>query len=85
MTNVIALRKTKRGYSLPDDVMDDIRIRMYNWHPSDLAEAAGVSVACIYSIRRNSTRWPRGTTLFAILKVLEIDLVLIDAKTGKPL
>jgi transcriptional regulator with XRE-family HTH domain len=85
MTNVIALRKTKQGYRLPDAVMHDIRMRMYTWNSRDLAEATGVSVACINSIRSNRTKWPRGTTLFAILEALDIDLLLVDAKTGKPL
>lgn len=85
MTNVIALRKTKQGYRLPDALMHDIRMRMYTWNSRDLAEATGVSVACINSIRSNRTRWPRGTTLFALLDALDIDLLLVDAKTGNPL
>jgi hypothetical protein len=85
MTNVIALRKTKQGYRLPEAVMNDLRLKMYHWHPTDLAEVCGVSVACIYAIRSNRTKWPRGETLFAILAALDIELILIDGKTGKPI
>jgi DNA-binding Xre family transcriptional regulator len=85
MTNVIALRKTKQGYRLAEDVMNDLRLRMYTWNALDLAEATGVSVACIHSIKSGRTKWPRGKTLFAILEALDIDLLLVDAKTGNPL
>lgn len=85
MTNVIALRKTKQGYRLPEAVMNDLRLRMYNWNAQDLSEATGLSVGCIHSIKSGRTVWPRGKTLFLILDALDIDLLLVDAKTGKPL
>lgn len=85
MTNVIALKKTKKGYRLPEDVMNALRLKMYTWNAQDLAEATGLSVACIYSIKSGRTVWPRGTTLFAILAALDIEILLLDAKTGKPL
>jgi transcriptional regulator with XRE-family HTH domain len=85
MTNVIALRKTKQGYRLPEDVMNALRLKMYTWNAQDLAEVTGLSVACVNSIKSGRTIWPRGKTLFAILEALDIDLLLVDAKTGNPL
>jgi transcriptional regulator with XRE-family HTH domain len=85
MTKVVRLTRTTSGYKLPDDVMNDLRLRMYSWNHRDLAEAIGVSTSCVNAIKSGRTKWPRGTTLFRLLAVLDIELLLIDGKTGKPL
>ena len=86
LAKVISITKNRKGgYSLPDDVMNDIRYRMHAYEVADLAELAGVSKGTIYSIRSGRTKWPRGTTLFPILDALGLDLVLVDRATGKPI
>jgi hypothetical protein len=54
--------------------MQYIRERMYLFDPLDLADSVGVSRSCIYSIRSGRTKWPRGTTLFRMLDVLDLEL-----------
>jgi predicted transcriptional regulator len=79
----IQVQKSGKSYLVPDDVMNQIRIRMYGYDIHDIAEIAGVSKACIYAIRRGKTLWPRGSTFFGILKALELAFVLVDLRTGR--
>lgn len=83
--NKVTVLHTKKGYLLPDDLFDDIRLRIYGWNIKDLAEEMEVSTGCVYAIRRGKTKWPRGTTLFALLKALDLAITVIDLKTGKAL
>lgn len=86
MTTVLTLtRPTEGRWTLPEDVMEDIRWRMHDFDAADIAALAGVSRSCIYAIRRGKTKWPRGTTLFPLLRALDIELVLVDRKTKQPL
>lgn len=56
--------------------MDVIRMELYEYHPEDVAESIGKSLACIYAIRRGKTRWPRWDTFFALCEYLGIEVRL---------
>ena len=80
MTRVVEFKRGPTTYQIDSAVMFDIRMRMHDWHPSDLAEEMGVSVGCVYAIRSGRTKWPRGHTFFALLKALDIELRLYAVK-----
>ena len=70
-------------YAIDEQVMNDLRLRMYNYKPKELAEMLGVSVSCVYALKSGRTKWPRGKTLFALLEALDIKLRLYDAKAQR--
>lgn len=75
MGNVVRFRDGQ-SFHIPDDVMQALRLRMYNYDVADLAEYMGVSKSCVYAIRNGKTKWPRGDTLFALLNALDVELRL---------
>lgn len=88
MTNVIELKEVKRGrsvthYTVDEQVMNDIRIRMYKYDTNDLAFAMGVTPSCVRSIRNGRTKWPRGRTFFALLDALGLEFRLYDANAKR--
>lgn len=85
MNNVAVLDRGPKGYRLTDEVMMDLRLRMYEFDAKDLADITGLSTGCLYAIRRGKTKWPRGTTLFLLLDALQIDFYLVDRRTGRAL
>lgn len=58
-----------------------MRLEMYKRDTYALAEAVGVSVACIYAIQSGRTKWPRPKTFFGLLNELGLEIHLI--KTHK--
>lgn len=83
MAKVIQLRRNVRGYITSEEVMNDIRLKLYPYEVKEVAEACGLSTATIYSIRSGRTKWPRPNTLFAILAFLDIEFRLYDTKNQK--
>lgn len=83
-TNVINIEERRgrrpKAYQISDDVMNEIRLRLYEWSPKDAAEACGVSLGCIYAIRRGTTKWPRPHTFFAILELVDVEMRLYDRR-----
>lgn len=83
MTNVIELSEVKRGrvvthYTVDEQVMNDIRLRMYKYDTNDLAFAMSVTPSCVRAIRNGRTKWPRGRTFFALLDALGLEFRLYD-------
>ena len=78
----IHIRKFGQTFQVAEDVMNRLRLKMYEWDVDYLAEVAGVNSRTIYAIRSGRTLWPRGTTLFGILKAMNLAFVLIDLDTG---
>lgn len=77
--NVVTLRKRgDRSFTLDADVMNVLRLRMYEHDVADLCEHMGVSKSCVYAIRSGRTKWPRGKTLFALMDALRIEMRLYD-------
>ena len=86
MTNVIKIEKrgnTITSYSVDEQVMNELRLRMYQHEAKDLAALMRVTPSCIYSIKSGRTKWPRGRTLFALLTALEIEFRLYDIKNQR--
>jgi transcriptional regulator with XRE-family HTH domain len=83
---VVPIKATMKGtsitsYEVPEAVMNDLRLRLYEFDSHSAAERMGVSEATYYAIRANRTKWPRPKTFFALLKLLEIEMRLYDVKS----
>lgn len=59
-----------------DSLTVELRREMYAHDVDWLAAQAGVRTSTIYAIRSGRTKWPRGTTLFPILRAMGYTLVL---------
>lgn len=75
---VVALRHKSQRITVAADAMNIMRLKMYNWHPKDLADECDVSVSCIYAIRNGKTKWPRPHTFFALLEALDLHMLIVD-------
>lgn len=73
---ILPLPEQARSFDTAEALTVRLRREMYHYDPKDLAEAAGVTVGTIYAIRSGRTKWPRGTTLFPILRAMGYVLVL---------
>ena len=90
MTNVVSITRSRKKsitrsrkkksttYAVSEQVMYDLRMKMHEWYPKDLAEEMNVSVACVYAIRSGRTKWPRGKTFFALVDALGLQFVLVE-------
>lgn len=76
----IEVKRGKTVYRIDEEVMNAVRIKLYEWRPKDLADQIGVSVSCIYSVRAGRTKWPRGKNLFALLDACGIEMHLYDRR-----
>jgi hypothetical protein len=74
--NVVVFRKGTQRFAVAEEVMEELRMRMYNYEPQDLADAIGKSKSCIYAIRAGRVGWPRGGTFFSLLEAMDIELRL---------
>lgn len=83
MSNVVELRKGPQGYTVAEDVMNAIRVRMYAYETEWLADEVGVSKGCIMAIRSGRTLWPRPKTFFGLLRVLDLKVAIIDSRGRK--
>jgi transcriptional regulator with XRE-family HTH domain len=83
MAKVVQLNASTRGYIASEQVMDDIRMRLYQYDKREVADACQLSIGTIYSIQSGRTKWPRPNTLFAILRFLQIEFRLYDTKTHR--
>lgn len=63
-----------------ESAMFQLRMRMHEWAPKDLADQCGVGISCIYAIRSGRTKWPRDRTLFALIDALDFELRLVDTR-----
>lgn len=75
-------KKRPKAYKIDEHVMNDLRLRMYDYDVQDMMDATGLSRGCIYNIRNGKTKWPRGATFFAVLRLLEIEMHLYDTRRG---
>lgn len=58
----------------------DLRMEMYHYDASDIAESCGISLSCVYNIRSGKTKWPRGRTIFKIADYLGIEIHMVKAR-----
>lgn len=79
-TNVVQMVPTPRVYHGIKDAeaaMTVIRNAVDGFNDDYLlARRIGVSQSCIYYIRTGRTKWPRHGTFFALLAVLDLELVI---------
>lgn len=77
MSNVVAIpRRHYDGVRDADEAMSVVRSHMYGHDPELLAKRVGVSKSCIWAIRSGRTKWPRSGTFFALLIVLDLEMVI---------
>lgn len=69
----------------PSLLMNIVRDRMHDWDVKALSIRSGLSTAALYALRSGRTRWPRDTSLRALLPLLGLELRLVDAITGRVL
>lgn len=78
--NVVTLRRGTQKFVIPDEVMNQVRLRMYRYEPQELADYIGKSKSCVYALRSGRTKWPRGETLFALLEACGLELHLFSVE-----
>lgn len=78
--NVVPITRTEprryKGITSAEGAMDVVRRHMYGHDHKELASRCGVSVSCIFAIRSGRTKWPRATTFFMLLYVLDLELLV---------
>lgn len=74
--NVVPMTRTYRGIKDAEAAMNVIRHAMYPHDPEDLARKCAVSKSCIYAIRSGRTKWPRHSTFFQLLYVLDLQMII---------
>lgn len=77
MHNVVPIKtRAYAGVRDAEAAMDIIRDRLYGKDLSTLCKRVGVSQSCLYSIRAGRTKWPRHGTFFALLDVLDLEMII---------
>lgn len=72
-----------RKYSISDDVMNTLRLKMYDYDIKDIAEEIEVTIQCAYNVRNGKTKWPRPKTFFALLEFLGVEMHLYEVSSGR--
>jgi hypothetical protein len=81
VTQLKTYRKgTARKVTVAPEAMNLLRTRLYEHHPSDVAEDTGLCMGTIYAIRSGRTIWPRPGTFFALLEYLGLELWITDKR-----
>lgn len=78
MTNVVQFRVGHTSFEVSEELMNKVRLKMYEHNIETLAVLIGRTPSCLRSIRSGRTKWPHAKTLFALLKALELELRLYD-------
>lgn len=81
-TNVVPLKRGYKGIRDGEAAMTIIRNEIYGKDPVTLAAKVGVSESCIYAIRAGRTKWPRPTTFFQLLYVLDLEMIIRSRQDG---
>jgi transcriptional regulator with XRE-family HTH domain len=82
-SNVIPLPRPKT-FTTPEAFIERVRQEIFRDGDGykSLAEKTGVATSTIGNLASGKTRWPRPTTLFPLLDVLDLEMRLV--KKGKP-
>lgn len=80
--NVIRLEKRYHGVHDADAAMDVLREAMKPHEVKWLAMKCGVTTGCIYAINNGKTKWPRATTFFQLLYVLDLEMIIRPRQGG---
>ena len=79
MTNVIKLRRPKT-FTSNEAFIDELRdiILTSGFTYKQIAEHCNLSTTTVNRLAAGYTKWPRHTTLFAILKTMKKRLAIVD-------
>jgi transcriptional regulator with XRE-family HTH domain len=83
MTNVVPIPTWKpKTFTSPEALLDEVRrqrgqVRLTN---KQLASEVGVSASTVSNFQSGKTRWPRPTTLFPLLRALNLEIQLVPRK-----
>ena len=80
---VVKLRMEPNGrVHNAEEVMNMIRMELYDYNVSDLSDMTMLSKSCFYAIKAGRTKWPRGSTLFTILLVLGYEMRIVRVRNS---
>lgn len=65
------------------DLLNPLRIELYNYSVREVAEELGVSAPTIYAFRSGRTLWPRYTTLEPMMKFLGYEIKLVKTNVRR--
>jgi len=73
----------RKRIELPEDISIELRLRLYEWDPKDLARHCGVSLSCVYAFRSGRTKVGRLQTLLKFSEACGMVLILADREVNE--
>ncbi len=73
---VVSLKRRYEGIRDAEAAMTVIRNAMYGHDAELLAKRIGRSLSCVHAIRSGRTKWPHHYTFFALLVVLDLEMII---------
>lgn len=75
-SNVVKMERRYHGVHDAEAAMTVVRNAMEPHDVKWIAMKCAVSTGCIYAIKNGKTKWPRATTFFQLLYVLDLEMVI---------
>ena len=81
-SNVVQMTRRYHGVHDAEAAMNVVRDAMKPYEVKWLAMKCGVTTGCIYAIVNGKTKWPRATTFFQLLYVLDLEMIIRPRQGG---